>query len=95
MPGPPVKPAHPAPAQPLEQLLHYAPPALGGRPARRCGERPDGSTATCTPLLDVGAGAAPRGVGFADLAPYTSLSRQMNERTLANLASALRSAARR
>ena len=37
--------------------------------------------------LDVGASALPlaRGVGFADLVSYTSLSRQMNERTLANL----------
>lgn len=50
-------------------------------------ERPDGSTAT-GPTDDDGASSIlplARGVGFADLVSYTSLSRQMNERTLANL----------
>jgi adenylate cyclase len=49
-------------------------------------ERPDGSTGT-GPVADDGDTILPlaRGVGFADLVSYTSLSRQMNERTLANL----------
>ncbi|MGQ1797846.1 adenylate/guanylate cyclase domain-containing protein [Kocuria oceani] len=50
-------------------------------------ERPDGSTATGTIDEDGSSSILPlaRGVGFADLVSYTSLSRQMNERTLANL----------
>ncbi|MHC5560010.1 adenylate/guanylate cyclase domain-containing protein [Kocuria sp.] len=49
-------------------------------------ERPDGSTST-DGASDEGGSILPlaRGVGFADLVSYTSLSRQMNERTLANL----------
>jgi len=50
-------------------------------------ERPDGSTAVSPPDGDSAQSILPlaRGVGFADLVSYTSLSRQMNERTLANL----------
>lgn len=49
-------------------------------------ERPDGSTAVDPPDGDAGANLPlARGVGFADLVSYTSLSRQMNERTLAHL----------
>ncbi len=50
-------------------------------------ERPDGSTGTGPTSDDGAASILPlaRGVGFADLVSYTSLSRQMNERTLANL----------
>jgi adenylate cyclase len=50
-------------------------------------ERPDGSTATDPTDEDGASSILPlaRGVGFADLVSYTSLSRQMNERTLANL----------
>lgn len=50
-------------------------------------ERPDGSTATGPTDEDGASSILPlaRGVGFADLVSYTSLSRQMNERTLANL----------
>ncbi|MFW6187411.1 MAG: adenylate/guanylate cyclase domain-containing protein [Actinomycetota bacterium] len=50
-------------------------------------ERPDGSTATGPADDEGGSSILPlaRGVGFADLVSYTSLSRQMNERTLANL----------
>lgn len=77
--------------QPLEQLLDYAwrrqLSAAVQRLAMR-GERPDGSTVILHDAApDVGASALPlaRGVGFADLVSYTSLSRQMNERTLANL----------
>ncbi|HST72949.1 MAG TPA: adenylate/guanylate cyclase domain-containing protein [Kocuria rosea] len=49
-------------------------------------ERPDGSTST-DGASEEGGSILPlaRGVGFADLVSYTSLSRQMNERTLANL----------
>ncbi|RLY92301.1 adenylate/guanylate cyclase domain-containing protein [Kocuria tytonicola] len=76
---------------PLEQLLDYAwrrqLSAAVQRLAMR-GERPDGSTLTLHDAApDTGGSALPlaRGVGFADLVSYTSLSRQMNERTLANL----------
>mgnify|MGYP002723997916 CR=1 FL=1 len=75
--------------EPLEQLLGYAwrrqLSAAVQRLAMR-GERADGSTVSLNDV-DPGGGALPlaRGVGFADLVSYTSLSRQMNERTLANL----------
>lgn len=76
---------------PLQQLLDYAwrrqLSAAVQRLAMR-GERPDGSTVILHDAApDVGGAALPlaRGVGFADLVSYTSLSRQMNERTLANL----------
>ncbi|MDN5632213.1 adenylate/guanylate cyclase domain-containing protein [Glutamicibacter protophormiae] len=75
--------------EPLEQLLGYAwrrqLSAAVQRLAMR-GERADGSTVSLNDA-DPGGGALPlaRGVGFADLVSYTSLSRQMNERTLANL----------
>ncbi|MDO4919685.1 adenylate/guanylate cyclase domain-containing protein [Kocuria sp.] len=76
---------------PLEKLLDYAwrrqLSAAVQRLAMR-GERPDGSTLTLHgSAADTGGSALPlaRGVGFADLVSYTSLSRQMNERTLANL----------
>ena len=74
--------------EPLEQLLGYAwrrqLSAAVQRLAMR-GERADGSTVSLNDV-DPGGGALPlaRGVGFADLVSYTSLSRQMNERTLAN-----------
>ncbi|GEC99695.1 hypothetical protein KVA01_18500 [Kocuria varians] len=74
---------------PLEHLLGYAwrrqLSAAVQRLAMR-GERADGSTVSLNDA-DLGASALPlaRGVGFADLVSYTSLSRQMNERTLANL----------
>ena len=76
---------------PLKQLLDYAwrrqLSAAVQRLAMR-GERADGSTLTLHDAApDTGGSALPlaRGVGFADLVSYTSLSRQMNERTLANL----------
>ncbi|MGX0887382.1 adenylate cyclase [Kocuria rhizophila] len=76
---------------PLQQLLDYAwrrqLSAAVQRLAMR-GERTDGSTVILHDAApDVGGAALPlaRGVGFADLVSYTSLSRQMNERTLANL----------
>ena len=75
--------------EPLEQLLGYAwrrqLSAAVQRLAMRS-ERADGSTVSLNDV-DPGGGALPlaRGVGFADLVSYTSLSRQMNERTLANL----------
>lgn len=76
---------------PLENLLDYAwrrqLSAAVQRLAMR-GERADGSTASLGMAdPDVGSSSLPlaRGVGFADLVSYTSLSRQMNERTLANL----------
>ncbi|RKQ34194.1 adenylate/guanylate cyclase domain-containing protein [Kocuria tytonis] len=77
--------------EPLEHLLDYAwrrqLSAAVQRLAMR-GERPDGTTLTLHDAApDVGGSALPlaRGVGFADLVSYTSLSRRMNERTLANL----------
>ena len=76
---------------PVEQLLDYAwrrqLSAAVQRLAMR-GERPDGSTLIPHDAApDTGSSSLPlaRGVGFADLVSYTSLSRQMNERTLANL----------
>ncbi|MCG7431411.1 adenylate/guanylate cyclase domain-containing protein [Kocuria indica] len=77
--------------EPLENLLDYAwrrqLSAAVQRLAMR-GERADGSTVSLGMAgPDVGSSSLPlaRGVGFADLVSYTSLSRQMNERTLANL----------
>ena len=77
--------------EPLENLLDYAwrrqLSAAVQRLAMR-GERADGSTVSLGMTgPDVGSSSLPlaRGVGFADLVSYTSLSRQMNERTLANL----------
>ncbi len=76
---------------PLKKLLDYSwrrqLSAAVQRLAMR-GERPDGSTESLGEhVTDVGGSSLPlaRGVGFADLVSYTSLSRQMNERTLANL----------
>ncbi|WP_431813222.1 adenylate/guanylate cyclase domain-containing protein [Kocuria sp. cx-455] len=76
---------------PLKKLLDYSwrrqLSAAVQRLAMR-GERADGSTESLGEHgTDVGGSSLPlaRGVGFADLVSYTSLSRQMNERTLANL----------
>lgn len=76
---------------PLKKLLDYSwrrqLSAAVQRLAMR-GERADGSTESLGEhVSDVGGSSLPlaRGVGFADLVSYTSLSRQMNERTLANL----------
>lgn len=73
---------------PLQHLLGYSWRRQLSMAVQRLamrGERGPGGLGEQHP--DVGGSTLPlaRGVGFADLVSYTSLSRQMNERTLANL----------
>lgn len=75
---------------PLQHLLDYSWRRQLSVAVQRLamrGERTDGPVDPDEQHPDVGGATLPlaRGVGFADLVSYTSLSRQMNERTLAQL----------
>lgn len=76
---------------PLEQLLDYSwrrqLSAAVQRLAMRGGRDEGSAEGLADHGADLGGSELPlaRGVGFADLVSYTSLSRQMNERTLAEL----------